>query len=116
MTYDIKNDKLYYMNSEHTFISCEWNHPDFGIIPFAAHKDDVVEHGREIYEELNSGVHGNVVSYEDSHYWSTIDNNEFNGNTYNIGKLIISPKGIQPPNSTKVPPPGAFDNPFSHFG
>lgn len=82
-----------------------WDHPDFGEIPFTATPHDVESYGREIFNEAVAEAYGPVVSFMDSHWYSTVNNNQWNGETYNIGDLMISPTGVQPPNSTQTPPP-----------
>lgn len=46
-------------------IDIEFNHPKHGWIPFTASKLDVELHGRELFKELESGVHGNVEPYKE---------------------------------------------------
>jgi hypothetical protein len=86
-------------------ISLIWDHPEYGPIPFLALPNDVEPHGVEIYHEAAAGMYGPVVSYADSHWYSTVDNNEWQGVTYFTGEMMISPTGVQPPNSTQTPPP-----------
>jgi len=86
-------------------INVIWDHPTYGPIPFLATPGDVEPHGVEIYNEALAGDYGPVVSYADSHWNSTVDNNEWNGNIYGLGQPMISPTGVQPPNSTQTPPP-----------
>lgn len=86
-------------------IDCFWDHPELGIIPFTAIPDDTTEYGPEIYANCLAGEYGPVVSYEDSHWYSLIDGNVWNGRTYRLGQLMISPTGEQPPNSTNTPIP-----------
>jgi hypothetical protein len=88
-------------------INCTWDHPSCGPIPFTASPDDVESYGQEIYAEALAGEYGPVISYEDSHWYSLINDNEWNGQTYNIGQLMVSPTGVQPPNSTNQPIPPA---------
>jgi hypothetical protein len=82
-----------------------WDNPALGPIPFTATPDDVETYGREIYQEAISGEYGPLVSYADSHWYSTTDNNVWEGQTYSLGSLMLSPLGVQPPNSTQTPPP-----------
>lgn len=42
---------------------CEINHEMFGWIPFTAHTDDIVEFGRQIYQEIQDGLHGEIGSF-----------------------------------------------------
>jgi hypothetical protein len=81
-----------------------WDHPSHGLIHFLASPNDVEEHGREIYNEALDGEYGLVISYEDSHWYSTVNDNVWNNVTYKLGQLMISPSGEQPPNSTQTPP------------
>lgn len=41
-------------------ITLDWNHPDFGWIPFTADANDVEAHGREIYAAALAGEYGEV--------------------------------------------------------
>jgi hypothetical protein len=86
-------------------ISLIWNHPTYGNIPFLALPIDCEPHGVEIYELAAAGEFGPVTSYADSHWYSTVNNNEWKGRTYGIGDMMVSPTGEQPPNSTQTPPP-----------
>jgi len=82
-----------------------WDHPEFGPIPFGASPNDVETYGREIFWSAAAGEYGPVVSYADSHWYSTVNNNVWGGRTYSIGDSMISPLGVRPPNSTQTPPP-----------
>lgn len=86
-------------------ISCIWDHPQFGPIPFAADPNDCTTYGPEIYAAAVAGEYGPVVSYADSHWYSTVDNNNWEGYTYTLGQLMISSTGQQPPNSSNQPIP-----------
>lgn len=44
-------------------IDLEFNHPDFGWIPYTANPNDVEEIGRIIYAEAVSGKYGNISPY-----------------------------------------------------
>jgi hypothetical protein len=46
-----------------------------------------------------------VVSYANSHWYSIVDNNIWEGKTYSLGQLMLSPTGQQPPNSSNQPLP-----------
>lgn len=86
-------------------ITCIWNHPTLGPIPFTAMPTDSESYGVEMYYQLANGDYGAVVSYEDAHYYSTINNNSWNGMTgIPMGALMLSPTGSQPPNSTNIEP------------
>ena len=63
--------------------------------------------GREIYANLMNGDYGPIVSYEDSHWYSLVDNNLWNNMVHSFGDLMLSPTGSQPPNSTNKPVPPA---------
>jgi|694.fasta_scaffold11123_8 hypothetical protein len=95
----------YHFSEIQAGISLTWNHPTFGPIPFLAMPNDVEPYGVEIYNEALAGEYGPVVSYADSHWYSTTDGNVWQGKTYGVGGLMISPTGEQPPNSTQTPPP-----------
>lgn len=95
----------YHFSNKEEGINLIWNHPTYGPIPFLAVPNDVEPHGVEIYNEALAGEYGPVVSYADSHWYSTVDNNVWNSVTYRIGQLMLSPTGVQPPNSTQTPPP-----------
>lgn len=82
-----------------------WDNPDYGPIRFYATPTDRVAHGVEIYDLAMAGEFGPVTSYADSHWYSTVKGNVWQGNTYGAGNLMISPTGEQPPNSTQTPPP-----------
>jgi hypothetical protein len=103
MTYSCSQPYCYFENNPGIHVIVD--HPQLGPIPFLAVPDDSELHGREIYAEAAAGDYGPVVSYADSHWYSTIDNNLWNGMVYSIGSLMISPLGIQPPNSTQTAPP-----------
>jgi hypothetical protein len=95
----------YYANPDKTIINVIWEHPTLGKIPFSASLNDPMTYGPAIFQEALDGIYGPVVSFEDSHWFSTTDNNQWNGHTYRIGDIMISPTGEQPPNSTQTPPP-----------
>lgn len=42
---------------------CEINHDAYGWIPFTAHPDDIVDYGRQIYQEIHDGVHGEIGAF-----------------------------------------------------
>ena len=86
-------------------VSLIWDHPTFGPIPFYAIPDDIEPTGVEIYDLAMAEEFGPVVSYADSHWYSTVDGNVWQGKTYGLGHLMVSPTGEQPPNSTQTPPP-----------
>ena len=53
-----------YANEDHSMISCIVKFPKFDFeVPFAAHKDDVESHGREIYNDLIAGKYGKIGAY-----------------------------------------------------
>jgi hypothetical protein len=103
MTYSISQP--YFAFSDDSAVNCIWDHPVFGPIPFMATPTDVEPYGVQIYNDLLSGEYGPIVSYLDSHWYSIIDGNEWEGKIYKFGQLMISPLGIQPPNSTNQPIP-----------
>lgn len=41
----------------------EYNHPEYGWIPFTATPDDTEQHGREIYAAALAGEYGQVAPY-----------------------------------------------------
>lgn len=103
MSYDCSQP--YVSKPEGQVIDVLWNHPDLGTIPFTAVPDDVMDYGRIIYVEALAGEYGPLVSYANSHWYSLIDNNVWEGRTYTFGSTMISPTGVQPPNSTNQPIP-----------
>jgi hypothetical protein len=103
MTYLITEP--YYVFPDNSGVSCIWDNPELGLIPFLASPNDCTTYGPEIYAQCVAGDYGPVVSYEDSHWYSTVDNNEWEGFTYNTGYLMLSPTGQQPPNSSNQPIP-----------
>jgi len=53
-----------YANEDHTMISCIVKFPKFDYeIPFAAYKDDIENHGREIYNDIITGKYGEIGAY-----------------------------------------------------
>ena len=40
--------------------NCEINHEIYGWIPFTAHPQDIVEFGRQVYQQIHDGLHGEV--------------------------------------------------------
>ena len=42
---------------------CEINHQTYGWIPFSAHPDDIVELGRQVYQEIHDGLHGVIGTF-----------------------------------------------------
>ena len=82
-----------------------WDNPELGIIPFTSTPTDVMAYGRAIYAEALAGEYGPLVSYADSHWYSIIDNNVWEGRTYSVGDGMLSILGVQPPNSTNEPIP-----------
>ena len=104
MTYAITQP--YYASSDNSGVSCIWDHPELGPIPFLALPTDTfTTYGPEIYASAVAGDYGPVVSYADSHWYSVIDNNIWQGKTYSLGQLMLSPTGQQPPNSSNQPIP-----------
>ena len=57
--YEIRNAQY---NADGT-IDVEWNHPDYGWIPFTASPDDVTEYGRELFSRASAGEFGEVAEY-----------------------------------------------------
>lgn len=45
-----------YINADQTMIDLEYNHPDFGWIPFTASENDVEEHSRELFALASAGT------------------------------------------------------------
>lgn len=86
-------------------INVSWDNPDLGLIEFTAVPDDVTDYGPVIYAEALAGEYGPLVSYADSHWYSIIDNNIWEGHTYSVGDSMLSVLGVQPPNSTNQPIP-----------
>lgn len=58
----IKNPK--YSSPDGSAIDVEWNHFEFGWIPFTATPDDVEQHGRDIYAAAISGEYGPIAPYD----------------------------------------------------
>lgn len=52
MEYELKNKVI--VTADGLYISCEWNHPVYGWIPFTAYRDDTEKHGREIWLQLST--------------------------------------------------------------
>jgi hypothetical protein len=50
-------------NEENTAIDCTVTHEKYGIIPFTASKNDSEEHGKTLFDELFSGMHGPIAAY-----------------------------------------------------
>jgi len=50
-------------NAEHTVINLEWNHPEYGWIPFSALPDDAEEHGRALFLLATAEEFGPVAEY-----------------------------------------------------
>ena len=103
MTFSITQP--FYGALDKSAITCLWDHPELGPILFSSTPDDSTSYGPEIYANCLAGDYGPVVSYEDSHWYSLIDNNTWNGRTYKFGQMMVSPTGAQPPNSTNQPIP-----------
>lgn len=47
-------------------IDCEYQHPDFGWIPFTADPNDPEELGREIYRRAVNGEFGKIKPYQEA--------------------------------------------------
>lgn len=43
--------------------NCEINHEIYGWIPFTAHPQDIVEFGRQVYQEIHDGLHGEIGAF-----------------------------------------------------
>lgn len=108
MTYNISNP--YFATPDNQVITCTWDNPDFGVIQFSATPGDTTVYGPQIYAECIAGEYGPIVSYEDAHWYSVVDNNEWEGDIYSLGSLMVSPTGVQPPNSTNQPVPAPPKN------
>lgn len=59
--YECKNPQ--YAAPDNSLINVEWNHPEFGWIPFTASPDDVEQHCRDIYAAAIAGEYGPVAHY-----------------------------------------------------
>lgn len=103
MPYNCTNP--YYSTADNSSIEVIWDNPEFGLVPFLACIRDQTEYGPQIYEEARRGEYGTLVSYEDSHWYCTVEKTIWNGCQYNVGDLMLSPLGVQPPNSTNQPIP-----------
>ena len=97
----------YVSSSDGQSITVLWDNPKLGIIEFTATPTDPMAYGPVIFAEASAGEYGPLVSYADSHWYSIIDNNVWEGRTYSVGDGMLSPTGVQPPNSTnqQIPPP-----------
>lgn len=60
--YECKNPQ--YAAPDNSLINVEWNHPEFGWIPFTASPDDVEQHGRDIYAAAIAGEYGPIAPYD----------------------------------------------------
>lgn len=60
--YECKNPQ--YAAPDNSLIDLEWNHPEFGWIPFTASTDDTEEHGRDIYAAAITGEYGPIAPYD----------------------------------------------------
>jgi len=94
----------YYFQPDNQVISIIWDHPTYGPIPFNAMPDDPEVSGQEIFAAAVAGDFGPVVSYADSHWYSTATIVPSYGSS-TFPPIIISPTGIQPPNTTQLVPP-----------
>ena len=108
MTYSCT--RPYYFQPDNQVISLIWDHPTLGPIPFHATPVDPEPYGQVIFAEAEAGEYGPLVSYADSHWYSTIDNNVWEGSTYGFASLMTSPLGVQPPNSSNEPIPAPPSN------
>jgi len=90
----------YYSASDDSTITGLLDHPTYGVIPFTASPTDTTAYGPVIYADAEAGEFGPVVSYADSHWYSTVTDED-----YEIGDLVLSPTGVQPANSTQLVPP-----------
>ena len=43
--------------------NCEINHEIYGWTPFTAHPQDIVEFGRQVYQEIHDGLHGEIGAF-----------------------------------------------------
>jgi len=100
----------FYTQPDNQCIHVFWDHPTLGSIPFIATPTDPESYGQVIFAEAEAGEYGPLVSYADSHWYSTIDNNVWEGRTYKLGALMLSPLGVQPPNSSNQPIPALPSN------
>ncbi len=53
-----------YANEKLNLIDCEIDHPNYGLIPFTADKNDVESYGVEIYNRLLNGEFGEISAYQ----------------------------------------------------
>ena len=95
----------FYAFADNSGVSCIWDNPFLGPIPFLALPTDCTTYGPEIYAAAVAGEYGPVVSFADSHWYSTVNDNVWEGKTYALGRVMISPTGVQPPNSSNQPIP-----------
>ena len=99
-------DTPYYSSPDLASVTVVWDNPIYGPIPFTASPTDTdTTYGPEIYAQAVAGDFGPVISYADSHWFSTIDNNPWDGGSTPIGLILLSPTGAQPPDSTQLVPP-----------
>lgn len=56
---DVRNPRV----SGNGGYDCEINHQVYGWIPFSAHPDDIVELGRQVYQEILDGLHGEIGAF-----------------------------------------------------
>jgi len=52
-----------YISECGNYIECMVNFQDRGLTKFVAYRDDVEDHGREIYSRIVNGEFGNIASY-----------------------------------------------------
>lgn len=60
--YNCKNPQ--YAVPDGTLINLDWDHPEYGWIPFTASPDDVEQHGRDIYAAALAGEYGPIAPYD----------------------------------------------------
>lgn len=56
---DVRNPRV----SGNGGYDCEINHQVYGWIPFSSHPGDIVELGRQVYQEIHDGLHGEIGSF-----------------------------------------------------
>lgn len=49
--------------NDQSIIDIDWNHPEYGWIPFSATSDDVDVHGRAIYQAAIAGAYGEIAPF-----------------------------------------------------
>lgn len=94
----IRNPK--YSSPDNSLIDVEYEHPEYGWIPFTATPDDEEQHGRDIYAAAVAGEYGPIAPYvepdpEPPHVPQQVTRRQGRLALLEVGKLVAVESAVE---------------------